>query len=293
MKSKLRMNHLILFILSSISFCCLSYILFRVNTDIAEAINIHQKELDIHDFITIIGYLFIIIFHMYAIIFIFGQFRYSNEFKWLKIILLILGIGSLFAIGIEKVMVDEIAKEYRIGIIDQGEFSILNYAYTINFIFNIMMFYFILKTYRSIDIKDAKDNFVDEKIFVLAQYLGILAGILGIYQTFTLIGFAIQITKFWVFIPFYILFLIPYGLSVVFWLSLKLKKDISEWYDEKQFQDILKASLTTLILSVPCLLIILPFDILNSVYWFMYYIFLILLIFSGSTLFYFKIKDAI
>lgn len=293
MKLKIRINYLILFILSIVSFCCLSYILFRINTNIVEAINIYHEQLDIYDFITIIGYLFIVVFHLYAIIFIFSQFRHPGEFKWLKIILLILGIGSLFAIGVEKVMVDEIAKEYRVGITDRGEFFILNYAYIINIIFNIMMFYFILKTYRSIDIKDSKDNFVDEKIFVIAQYLGILSGILGLYLTFTLIGFANQIIKFWVFIPFYILFLIPYGLSIVFWLSLKLKKDLSEWYDEKQFQDILKSSLTTLVLSIPCLLIMLPFNILNPVYWFMYYVSLILLIFSGSTLFYFKIKDII
>lgn len=293
MKSKLRINHLLLFILSMISFCCLSYILFRVNTDIVEAININRQELDMYDFLTIIGYLFIVLFHLYAIIFIFSQFRFADTFKCLKILLLILGIVSLFAIGVEKVMVDEIAKEYRAGFEDQGEYFLLKGALFINILFNILMFYFILKSYRLIDIKDSKDNFADEKIFIIAQYLGILAGLLGIHQTFVLIAFAKQFTKFWVFIPFYILFLIPYGLSVIFWLSLKLKKHISEWYDEKQFQDVLKASLTTLILSIPGLLIMLPFDVINPFYWFMYYFFLVLLIFSASTLFYFKIKDAI
>ena len=293
MKSKTRSNHFILFILSITSFCCLSYILFRVNTNIVEAINIDHKPLDIYDFITIIGYLLIIVFHLYAIIFIFSRFRYPTEFKWLKILLLIFGIGSLLAIGIEKVMVDEIAKEYRAGFTDQGEFCILNYAYILNFIFNIMMFYFLLKSYRRIDIEEAKDNFVDEKFFTISQYLGILAGVLGIHLTFVLIVFANRSNKLWVFIPFYILFLIPYGLSVLFWLSLKLKKNISEWYDEKQYQDILKSSLTTLILSIPFLVILIPFEIINPILWFMYYVFLVLLLFSGSTLFYYKIKDAV
>lgn len=293
MKSKIKINYLMLFILSIISFCCLSYILFRLNTNIVEALNIDQKPLDIYDFITIIGYLFIIIFHLYAIMFIFSQFRYPSEFRKLKVTLLIFGIGSLLAIGVEKVMVDEIAREYRSGFTDQGEFYILNGSLVINILFIIFMFYFFLKSYRLKDIKDSKDNFADEKVFIIAQYLGILAGILGIYQTFILIAFANQITKFWVFIPFYILFLIPYGISVIFWLILKLKKDIAEWYNEKQFQDILKASLTTLILSVPCLLVILPFKLNNPVYWFMYYLYLVLLLFSGSILFYYKIKDSI
>lgn len=293
MTSKIKINHSMLFILSIISFCCLSYILFRLNTNIVEAINIDQKPLDIYDFITVIAYIFIIVFHLYAIIFIFGQFRYPDEFRMLKVLLLILGVGSLLAIGVEKVMIDEIAREYRAGFKDQGEFFILNGSLVINILFNIFMFYLFLKSYRLKDIKDSKDNFADEKVFMIAQYLGILAGVLGIHLTFILIAFANQYTKFWVFIPFYILFLIPYGLSVIFWLSFKLKKKISEWYDEKQIQDILKASLTTLILSIPCLLIMLPFNLHNPVYWLMYYLYVVLLLFSGSIIFYYKIKDTI
>ncbi len=261
--------------------------------NIVEVINIDQKPLNIYDFITIIGYAFIIVFHLYAIIFIFSQFRYPDEFRRLKVLLLILGVGSLLAIGVEKVMVDEIAREYRAGFTDQGEIFILNGSLVINILFNISMFYFFLRSYRFKDMKDSKDNFADEKVFMIAQYLGILAGVLGIHLTFILVAFANQYTKFWVFIPFYILFLIPYGLSIIFWLSFKLRKNISEWYDEKQIQDILKASLTTLILSIPCLVVMLPFNLYNPVYWFMYYLYLILLLFSGSILFYYKIRDTI
>ncbi|MBN1408292.1 MAG: hypothetical protein JW956_10905 [Calditrichaceae bacterium] len=293
MSSKNKINQLIVFILSIISFCSLVYILLRVNMNVVEAININQKSLDFFDIITIAGYLFITIFHLYGIIFIFTQFRYPSEFKWLRILILIIGISSLLALGVEKVMIDEIAKEYRSGFIDQGEFNILNYALTLNLLFNMMMIYYLLKLFRRTDKEEAKNNFADENIFLIAQYLGILAGLLGIFQTFVLISSASHITKFWIFIPFYVLFLMPYGLSVVFWLSLKLKKNISEWYDDKQFQDILKSSLTTLILSIPCLLVMIPFNILNPIYWFMYYVFLVLLLFSGCILFYFKIQDAV
>lgn len=290
---KVKINHFILFILNIISFCSLSYLLFRVNTNIVEALNINQKPFDLFDFITIIGYLIIIGFHLYAIIVIFSQFRYPSEFKSLKILLLIIGIGSFLGLGVEKVMIDEIAREYRAGFTDQSELGILNYAYLLNIIFSIMMFYFLLKAYRLKDIEDSKDNFADEKIFTIAQYLGILAGLLGMFQTFVLISFADYMNKFRVFIPFYLLFLTPYGLSILFWFSLKIKKNISEWYDEKQFQDILKSSLTTLIFSIPCLLIMILFNVTNPILCFMYYVSLVLLLFSGSTLFYFKLKDTL
>ena len=78
---------------------------------------------------------------------------------------------------------------------------------------------------------------------------------------------------------------------VLYWLSLKLKQRINNWYDEKQLQDILKSSLTTLLLSVPGLALFLFIKIPDHFYYFLYNIFLILLIFSSSTLYFFKIKD--
>jgi len=87
-------------------------------------------------------------------------------------------------------------------------------------------------------------------------------------------------------------FLIPYALVVIYWLSFKLKHRIKDWYDEKQLQDILKSSLTTLLLSVPGLAILLFIKIPSHFYFFLYYMFLILLVFSSSTLYFFKIKDS-
>jgi hypothetical protein len=200
---------------------------------------------------------------------------------------------SLFAIGGEKVMVDEIAKEYRLGW-DISELYILNIEYMINLAFTILLFFFILKTFRLVHINDSKDKFVDEVIFTIAQCMGIVAGIMGLLFTFHFIVFVgkqIPVNKFWVLIPFYILFLIPYALAVVYCLSIKRKQHINDWYDEKQLQDILKSSLTTLLLSIPGLAIFLSIEIPSNFYILPYYIFLILLIFSSSTLYFFKIKD--
>ena len=58
--------------------------------------------------------------------------------------------------------------------------------------------------------------------------------------------------------------------------------------DEKQFQDILKASLTTLLLSIPGLTIFLFIEIPASFYWFLYYIFFVLLILNIYLIIFFK-----
>jgi hypothetical protein len=290
MKLKIKTNNIILLILSIISFTCLIYILYHVNTNIVEALNIDKSKLDTSDYIMGFGHILILLFHFYAIIFIFICFHRVKEFKILKIVLLILGVISLFAIGGEKVMVDEISREYRFGL-DISELYILNSAYLINMVFTILMFLLTLKTFRLVNFNDSKDKFTDENIFIIAQCMGIFSGVMGLLFTFDLIEKKILINKLWIFIPFYILFLVPYGLAVIYWLSQKLKQRINDWYDEKQLQDILKSSLTTLLLSVPGLAIFLFIKIPSHFYFFMYYVFLILLIFSGSTLYFFKIKD--
>ena len=187
MKLKMKTNNSILLILSIISFSCLIYILFQVNTNLVEALNIDKSKFDTFDYIMGFGHIFILLFHFYAIIFIFVHFHRFKELKILKAVLLILGVISLLAIGGEKVMVDEIAREYRFGS-DIGELHFLNFAYMINMAFTILLFSFILKTFRLSDFNNSRDEFVDEKIFTIAQCLGILSGVMGLVLTFNLIG---------------------------------------------------------------------------------------------------------
>ena len=293
MKLELKTNNIILLIINSIAFIWLIYILYQINTNLVNALNIDKLNYETTTYLMGFGHLFILLFHFYAVIFIFMHFRRFKEYKLLKTILVILGVISLFAMGGEKVMIDEIAIEYRLGW-GLAELKILNIEYMINMSFIVVMFLFILKTFRLVHKNESKEKFVDETIFTIAQCMGIVAGIIGLLFTFHFIVFVsrqIPVDKLWVLIPFYILFLVPYILAVVYWLSIKRNQHIHDWYDEKQLQDILKSSLTTLLLSVPGLAIFLVIKIPSNFYILPYYIFLVLLIFSTSTLYFFKIKD--
>jgi hypothetical protein len=151
-----------------------------------------------------------------------------------KVILLMLAIISLFSMGVEKVMVDEVAKEYTSGK-SLGEFYILNFAYMVNITFTVLLFVFLLKSYKLVLVDNSEKNYVDETIFTIAQYLGILSGAMGLFMTFSLIKRNILETRLWVYIPFYVLFLLPYIVAVMYWLSREVKHRIVEWYDEKQW----------------------------------------------------------
>jgi hypothetical protein len=87
---------------------------------------------------------------------------------------------------------------------------------------------------------------------------------------------------------------IPYVLIVLYWLIIKLRERVVEWYDEKQFQDITRASLVTLIASIIIMTgifviqqFVIVFNFLNEI-WFPFYVFLVLLLFSASTLYFSK-----
>jgi hypothetical protein len=200
---------------------------------------------------------------------------------------------SLFALGGEKVMVDEIAREYRHGL-GINELYILNLFLIVNVAFSIGIFILLLKSFKLVEINITKVKSIDEKIFVIAQVMGIAAGFMGLLFTFHFIVFVSRSfpeDKWWVLIPFYLLFLIPYTLTVIYWLGLKRKQKTKDWYDEKQIQDMLKSSLVTLLLSIPGLAVLLLVNIPAPFFWFVYYFFMVLLLFSSATLYFFKIRD--
>ena len=236
------------------------------------------------------AHIFLLLYHIYAFIYLFSHFHHFKELKVIRTTALIIGIFSLFVIAGEKVMIDEIAREYRLGA-DISELYLLDLGYSLNAVFSLVMGLLLVKTLTLSQENSGKKILQDEKIFIVAQIMGIVSGIMGLFLTFALIGQKIPLEKIWVYIPFYILFLIPYGLAVFYWLLLKRKQKINEWYDEKQFLDILKASLVTLLLSIPGMLVLLFIKVSHSFYWFLYYIFLVIFLFSSSTLYYFKIKD--
>ena len=126
MKSRIKTLTSILLVCSIISFASIMFILYQFNTNLLEAVNVYQTDFTIVHYLIVFAYLCILGFHLYAIMYILSHFRCFKKFKLLKIVLLVLGVISLFALGGEKVMVDEIAREYRAGF-EINELYILNW----------------------------------------------------------------------------------------------------------------------------------------------------------------------
>jgi hypothetical protein len=91
-----------------------------------------------------------------------------------------------------------------------------------------------------------------------------------------------------------IMILIPYGMIVSYWLTLRLKDRIGEWYDEKQWHDITRAGFITLLLLVPTLLLyFVAFSLIGEhfptrILWFPFTLYVTLFLFSLLTLIYYR-----
>lgn len=149
MSSKFKSNTIVMMVCTMLTFAGLAWILFMVNTNLEEAINVHKEELDSGQYLIGISHLVVLLFHPFVILYIFNHYRHFRELRTFKVILLIFSVISLFSMGVEKVMVDEIARQLRSGMAF-NELTILDLAYIINGTYCLFTLVFLLRTLKLI-----------------------------------------------------------------------------------------------------------------------------------------------
>jgi len=240
-------------------------------------------------------------FHLSAILTLILQLNFFKRDNLLRAFLFFVSITSLLMLFGDFALLSDISKEYIFGL--PNEFSILFLSQALHFIFYILTIVLIVQTRKSA--KKIIETVVlkDDSIFINAQYIGILSGISGLVllAIFSLLYLGVYKLPLWALKPGIIaislIAVIPYILIVFYWLIIKLKERISEWYDEKQYTDLTRSSLVALLASVVFLLAVFiiqyifgNFELLNYT-WFPMYFFFTLLLFSSTTLFFNKRKS--
>lgn len=273
-------------VLGLVTFLWLLFHVYEIRTDLAGVIRFDAA--DPSAYIVGAGYLAMLAFHAAAFLFLFGRARLAKRLGGRTVSGLALGVVSLAAIAAQKVLYDEIGREMGIEYPVPTEVSLLYGTLAVNLVFAAAM---MIAAFRGLAVEGEAEGAAatkDERVFALAQAMGVVSGAMGLGLTALLIARGWPAGKLWVFVPFYALFLAPYALAVLFWLSLRRRERPSDWYDEKQVRDMLKASLAALVLSVPGLAVLglVPRPLGFS--WFPYYLFLVLTLFSAGTLYFFK-----
>jgi len=236
--------------------------------------------------------------HLAAIFTLILQLNFFKRDNFLRAFLFFAGIISTLMLFGDFALLSDISKEYIFGLPD--EFIILFFSQVLHFVFCSLMIILSLLTRKDMHKKSEEFVLKDDSIFINAQYIGILSGVSGLalIMIFSFLYLTVYELPSWAVdagvIVLSLISVVPYVAIVLYWLIVKLREGVSDWYDEKQYQDIARASFATLIISVIIMATIFisqyfvsAFDFFYEI-WFPFYIFLILLLFSSYTLYFNK-----
>jgi len=118
-----------------------------------EEIFYNQDTLSIVELIILFGYALVIIFDASSVVWIGFRTRGQNQYSTLDLIAFLWGILCLFLLAGEKVMLDEIARETRLGWETAGEWVILYGFLTTQLLYNVFMMFHITRSHRILDRK--------------------------------------------------------------------------------------------------------------------------------------------
>jgi hypothetical protein len=230
--------------------------------------------------------------HLLGLINLVLQYRYFRNENFMRAATFVIGIFSMFLLAVDVTMLNDIGHEYMFGYDISEEWQIVFSGHAVHVLFAVSLLFQTVTGNRVLRMSSKTTVPVkDESLFLTVHQIGIISAVLGLINIIILSKSGVP-QKYFSGLLFVLcmVFLISYGLAATYWLFTKRKDKPTEWYDEKQFVDISRGALITLVFSV---LVNIVFYFLTSCkiidsctdIWFPSYILLTLLVFSGSTLF--------
>ncbi len=233
-----------------------------------------------------VGYLLFFLFHVPALLTLISRLQVFKKADFFLGGTFLLGIVSLFCLIGDYGLLNDIGRETRLTGQPQAEWDVLAVVLAVHALFFLLMIVLVFQTFRRLRTESSAETAAkDEVLFLTAQWMGVASGAAGLLVNISFLARRIPSRQFVLLLPFYLLILVPYGLAALSWLLAQRRAKPRDWTDEKQWGDLTRAALMTILLSVPGMAILLLFPQPLGMYWFPHYIFLILLLFSGHTLF--------
>ena len=246
----------------------------------------------------IFPFLVVILFNIYLIriLFLIMQLEPFKDWEIKKTLTIWLSSISPFLFFLDFLAMSDIIQEHLPGIYDcSPEFAALRVIFFIHLIYYIYFAVILIISILYLKKNQDKDIYLyNENNFNRLNIIGFFSGLLGIIGTLILSFIKVPIIKWkWIVLPFCLLLLSPYILYLTNWFLSIEKENRHKFLDEKQKHDFFKASVTTLLISLPVLLIYFIFNYYKisgpgNILWLPFYLFSTLLIFSGTTMFFYK-----
>lgn len=230
--------------------------------------------------------------HLFAILNLFKQFWHFRNDSFMRAATVVIGFFSLFLLAVEVMMLSDIGHEYMVGHDISGEWKMVFAGHAIHVLFVVLILIQCAATGRMLSMHTKTTVAMkDEALFLTVNQIGIISAILGFICLFLPGWFGVpKIYLNSLLFLLCVVLLIPYGLAAGCWFFSKRKEKPEDWYDEKQFSDISRGALFTLLLNVFITIIFyfllyLRIIDINIQFWLSEYLFLTLLFFSSSSLY--------
>lgn len=210
------------------------------------------------------------------------------------IVLLIIGSISFIAMFFHWGALTDILKEYPVGLEINNELKAIWISHILHFSFIIYSVIYLIRARKLPNTNKPLSSLIGEQLFVSLHIIGIVCGISGLLIVLVDFYFRVNPQSYkWAIIPYSLFVFIPYLLVLLGWFFHAISNKESGWYDEKQKFDIYKSSTFTLLVSIPLMFSLFLFnynsvDGIVSILWLPFYLFVVLSIFSISSLYNFK-----
>lgn len=219
--------------------------------------------------------------------------KQSGEFLS-GIVLLVIGAISFIALFFHWGALTDIIKEYPAGLEINNELQAVWISHILHFSFIIYSGIYLIRVRKNQKTNKAFTSIIGEQLFVSLNIIGIVCGMTGLLIVLADYYFRSNPESYkWAIIPYSLFVFIPYLLVLSGWFLQAISDKQSGWYDEKQKFDIYKSSTFTLLVSIPIMfsLFLFNYNSINgivNILWLPFYLFVILFIFSISSLYNFK-----
>ncbi len=230
--------------------------------------------------------------HLVSVIVIGSHLRKDSQENILRSASVVFCVFSFFLLLVDVVMLQEIGKESLVVNDALGEWKIVFFGQAVHILFSMILMAYSLTAKKSLSESNSGPQALkDEAVFLTVNQVGVITAVLGLIFILFLHSFQIPV-GYAVGLRFMatLILLLPYFLAVIYWICTKWKEKPIEWYDEKQYQDISHAALVILLISVVGMGILYGcyskgIITLDPSLFFPIYLFLILLSFSGITIY--------
>lgn len=221
--------------------------------------------------------------------------RSLEQVRFIGTLALILGAISLILLPSDYACLHDIAKEYAIGVNIQTELKWLRLGVIAHYIYLLCQLALCFNLVAILK-RDAmrRSTRPGESLFDATNILGIVCAAIGWGLIFYFYQDNLPTQRMeWYVLPIIVVVLTPYLMILASWLYTAWKEKHAGFLDEKQKGDLARAATTAWIVSIPAMIAVFAVNYGNvqgpgSVLWLPAYFFTSLLVFSISSLFYFR-----